>query len=269
VTGIPQSTSFTGTFSTSTARYNTPGVKGAPYSAEQVQERVQTLADGTHITQNFSSQLMWRDSQGRTRTERSMGSPMNSNAPKYPVIVEILDPVVGCEYILDTQAKVAHRIALQPMPTPTSVARISGMQLPMVGPAPATATSSSSVSCTIVTVQRTAGAEPMRLQSTRESLGTQMIEGVPAQGNRTTTVYPVGSQGNDRPISVISESWYSPDLRTTILSKTSDPRTGDNTMKWTNISRNEPDPLLFMPPADYSVVEEAGPQVTIHYTVQR
>jgi hypothetical protein len=89
-----------------------------------------------------------------------------------------------------------------------------------------------------------------------------------AEGRRTTTTYPVGFQGNDRPIVSINETWMSTDLRLMVLSKTSDPRQGENTTKLINISRIEPDPLLFMPPLDYSVVDETGPQVTIHYTAQ-
>jgi len=271
------STAGGGTFSMSTSQFNTPAVTGAPYSAEQVQERVQTLADGTHITQNYSVERMWRDSQGRTRTERSMGSPISPNAQQMPAIVEIRDPAAGAVYILDTQAKVAHRIALQPMQTRTTAAMArpatvtaSGQTAPVqaVLTGGASGTLGGSISYSQVSAPMvTAATDPNRRQFSSESLGTQVIEGVMAQGSRTTTVYPVGSQGNDRPITVTSDTWTSPDLRMTVLSKTSDPRSGDNTTKLTNISRIDPDPLLFMPPADYSIVEETGNQVTIHYTI--
>ncbi len=297
VSGSAAAPAITGTWTTSTTQYNSPGVTGAPYSAEQVQERVQTLADGTHITQTGPSQKMWRDSQGRTRTERSMGSPMNPNGVQYPIIVQIRDPVVGCEYILDTQAKVAHRIELQPMPGRSATARATSVPLPAAGSAagvlggvignigsggamsgqiqqgtgapPAAAVGTRSTTVLALPRQSAATVDPTRPQTTNEQLGTQVVEGVLAQGTRVSRVYPVGSQGNDRPITVISESWYSPDLRTMILTKTSDPRSGENTMKLTNISRIEPDALLFMPPADYRIVEETGPQVTIHYTTPR
>lgn len=262
-----------GTFSMSTSQFNTPAVTGAPYSAEQVQERVQTLADGTHITQSNSVERMWRDSLGRTRTERTMGGSLLPNAPLGPVIVEIRDPAAGAVYILDTQAKVAHRIALQPMPTRTTAAiarpvtATSSGQFAPAAIGSATSTLVGILGSSQVPAPRTAATDPNGPQFSSESLGTQVIEGVPAQGSRTTTVYPVGSQGNDRPITVTSENWTSPELRLTILSKSSDPRSGDNTTKLTNISRIDPDPLLFMPPADYSIVEETGNQVTIHYTI--
>jgi hypothetical protein len=187
--------------------------------------------------------------------------------------------VAGFAYILDTQGKVAHRITLQPMPNRTAaVNRISAP-----APAPAFATGGSAAmtissltrpgaptaATATAAAQRAAAVDPNQPKSTSESLGSQVIEGVLAQGTRTSIVYPVGSQGNDRPFSVISESWYSQELRASILQKSSDPRSGDNITKLTNISRNEPDLLLFMPPADYTIVDEAGPQVTIRYTMPR
>ena len=43
-----------------------------------------------------------------------------------------------------------------------------------------------------------------------------------------------------------------------VLDTNNDPRQGESTRKLTNISRDEPDPSLFAPPPDYSVVEEKG-----------
>ena len=60
--------------------------------------------------------------------------------------------------------------------------------------------------------------------------------------------YPVGSQGNDRPIVVTNEFWSAEDLRVLILSKHNDPRNGESTMKLTNISRTEPDPAHLLLP---------------------
>ena len=90
------------------------------------------------------------------------------------------------------------------------------------------------------------------------------MEGVLAEGQLEVMIIPTGSQGNDRDIRVVTESWTVPDLRIVVYRKSSDPRSGDNTMRLSNISRNEPDPQLFLPPADYQVVEETGP-FTIHY----
>ncbi len=38
-----------------------PVVNGAPYSAEEVTDRTQTLADGTHITQNTQIVRLYKE----------------------------------------------------------------------------------------------------------------------------------------------------------------------------------------------------------------
>jgi hypothetical protein len=43
-----------------------------------------------------------------------------------------------------------------------------------------------------------------------------------------------------------------------VLTRTSDPRRGESTTKLTNISRAEPDPSLFQPPAGYEIVDPAA-----------
>jgi TonB family protein len=89
----------------------------------------------------------------------------------------------------------------------------------------------------------------------RESLGKQMIEGVEAEGTRTTITFPAGMMGNERPINVVSERWYSPELQTVVLSKHSDPRFGETTLRLVNINRGEPARTLFEVPSDYAVKE--------------
>jgi hypothetical protein len=84
-----------------------------------------------------------------------------------------------------------------------------------------------------------------------ESLGTQNVEGVMAEGTRTTTTIPMGTIGNDRDINVVYEKWYSKELQLTVLSKHTDPRFGEQTYRLTNISRDNPPMSLFQPPADY------------------
>jgi hypothetical protein len=86
-----------------------------------------------------------------------------------------------------------------------------------------------------------------------ESLAPQMVNGVLAQGTRTTETIPVGKIGNDRAIHVVSERWYSNDLQLLIKSTSSDPRFGDSTYQLTNIVQTSPDPSLFQIPADYTI----------------
>lgn len=75
-----------------------------------------------------------------------------------------------------------------------------------------------------------------------------------------TTHFPAGSSmGNDLPVDSVNEMWTAQQLGTTVLSKSSDPRSGDSTMTLENIVAGEPDPSLLRPPAGYRVVDETGP----------
>ncbi|MEP6568309.1 MAG: energy transducer TonB [Acidobacteriota bacterium] len=90
-----------------------------------------------------------------------------------------------------------------------------------------------------------------------EALGKQMIEGVEAEGTRNTVEIPAGEIGNERPIEMVFERWYSPELQLVVMTKHSDPRFGETTYRLTNISRTEPAHELFEVPADYAVQDFA------------
>jgi len=217
---------------------------GAPYYGEHISEHVQTLANGAHIARTNQDEKTWRDAQGRIRTERLaiMGRPV---AAGVPTVIQIADPVAGYNYTLDTEKKVVHRIAI-PAGSPTARST-----------RPAAADS-----CNCERTARGSAAEPKpderRPQFTRESLGTKTIDGIMVEGSRTTTVYPIGSMDNDAPFSVIMETRRSPELGLVLLSTNDDPRTGVGTSKIVNLNTQEPDPALFVPPSDYTIVDETG-----------
>jgi hypothetical protein len=94
---------------------------------------------------------------------------------------------------------------------------------------------------------------------TREILGQQTIEGVACEGKRATVTIPADSIGNDLPISIVSEEWYSPELQVLVLTKHSDPRHGETIYRLTNINRSEPAHDLFEVPSDYTVKENRLP----------
>jgi hypothetical protein len=107
--------------------------------------------------------------------------------------------------------------------------------------------------------------EPLRPTVTWESLGSQTMEGVLAEGTRMTRIIPEGLEDNDRPITVVSESWTSPDLTINVLTKVSDPRRGESTTRMTNIDLSNPILSLFQPPPDYKIVDETE-RVTLTFT---
>ncbi len=239
-------------------------VKGAPYSAEAITETVQTLADGNRIRRKTTA-MIYRDSQGRTRREQSLGAVIPWGPAKEPVnTVFISDPVAGLNYILEPGTRTARKMT-KPAATPKAHVAEPGEEdvfehvfIPGViahagTPAPAAAIEVKKGTETRVFTHK--AAAPAKT----ESLGKRMIEGVEAEGIRTTVVIPAGEIGNERPIEIVSERWYSPELQVVVYSKRSDPRFGETTYRLVNVNRTEPLALLFQAPPDYTVKE--GPPV--------
>jgi hypothetical protein len=201
-------------------------VTGAPYSAQAVTQFTQTLANGDHIQRSTTASVA-RDSQGRTRMDRSISNvgALAASAGGHDRAIIIHDPVAGKSFALDPASHTAHST-----------------------PIPAARTSAGS---------ETADARSARFQASlkTEDLGTQAIQGVSAQGKRVTRVIPAGREGNEKEIDVVTETWYSPDLQVVVMSKTSDPRFGDSVYQLSSVSRTEPDPALFAVPSDYAVKE--------------
>jgi hypothetical protein len=220
-------------------------IVGEPYSAEQESERSQTLADGTHIDQKRELAKMYRDSQGRSRTERILsGVILNSATGPASIVVHIYDPVEGYSYTLDAQKHIAHRF---PASVPES-AGANGLRTP----------GRTSVRNPVEWATPLPSGSKVR-QARRvkqEALGTEMIEGVQAEGTRVTITTPKGAEGNDRPLVRVCERWHSAELNLTLLSNCSDPRSGRVTMRVRNLDRGEPDPTLFQVPPDYTIVDE-------------
>jgi membrane-associated protease RseP (regulator of RpoE activity) len=93
------------------------------------------------------------------------------------------------------------------------------------------------------------------LEGQTESLGHQTIQGVDTEGMRITSTIAAGAIGNDRPIQIVTERWYSSDLHMNVKMMHSDPRSGQETFQLTGISRTEPAPYLFQVPAGYQIVK--------------
>jgi hypothetical protein len=228
-------------------------ITGEPYSAEEKSEHSQVLADGTHINQDSKSIRMFRDSQGRTRTERSMFLGLARPATEGAQLIDIRDPVAGYWYTLDVPRKIAHRRKLPHSKLGQTLGAPRGLDsssTPEVGTGSSTDTRS---------LHRTRPATgESRPQIVSESLGTEMIEGVLSQGTRTTMTIPVGWEGNDRPMARTCERWLSAELKLMMRSACSDPRIGDTATRVTNLDRTEPDPALFQVPPGYKIVNDKG-----------
>ena len=81
--------------------------------------------------------------------------------------------------------------------------------------------------------RRPGRARPRRISANdpnlkTESLGTRSFDGVMAEGRRTTMTIPAGRMGNDLPIQIVTETWYSSELQATLYQKRTDPRNGED-----------------------------------------
>jgi len=213
-------------------------VTGAPYTAQAVTQFTQTLADGNHIQKTMSASVA-RDSYGRTRSERSLaaiGSLAGSGSASKAVFIN--DPVAGMSYMLDAVHKTVRQMpAMKNRHNPA-----------------AEHSASTSTGAAAAGTNAAHGSMRQRMANVKtEDLGTQVIDGLSAQGKRMTRTIPAARAGSDRDIDVVTETWTSPDLQMVVMSKTTDPRFGDSVYKLTNLSRAEPDPALFTVPSDYQV----------------
>lgn len=261
-------------------------VKGKPFSAEAVSESVQTLADGNRIVRNWTSK-MYRNSEGRFRREGSgPGSFAFGSTFMAAPAVTILDPAAGSRYILDPESKSARTVTVYaPNAEALSRAKIvtgdeaakykAEIDAARVANKGVTMIDGTDQEIRSATVKRLATIEtytggsghsgvialssPAAKYDTRtENLGVQNIDGVDAEGTRTITTIPAGAIGNERPIEIVYERWYSNDLQIMVMSKHIDPRFGEQTYRLTNIIRAEPDPSLFEVPNGYTFQTEPG-----------
>lgn len=214
-------------------------------SATEEHHTVQVLSDGTRI-ENTESNAFYRDEQGRTR---------NEFGPSGATHVMIHDPVAGYSMMLEPESKIAHKMPLPPG---------GNLTVSFAGAAKSTnevhAMRAGGFALTTEGGNVVFHGDGDMSDATKEDLGTQTINGVAAQGTRTTMTIAIGKIGNDRPIQVVNERWYSSDLQMLVKSSNKDPRFGETTYELTNIDRSVPAAALFQVPSDYTVQDGPGPK---------
>ncbi|MBK9156364.1 MAG: hypothetical protein IPM25_19515 [Chloracidobacterium sp.] len=267
-------------------------VKGAPFSADAVNESIQVLADGNRIVRSTTNKL-YRNSEGRFRRDMSGGSggPL---ATYYNITpgVTILDPVAGQKYLLDSELRTARvgklgsgsggAVAVLPSMSPDRAAEVEAKlraelmaagEVPVAPspPRPPTAVLAEELAAkerSLSVISSSGGfayvtGPVSKYESRVEDLGTQNIEGVEAVGKRTVTTIPAGAIGNERPIEIVYERWFSNELQLVVFSRHTDPRFGEQTYRLTNIVRSEPDPSLFELPSGYRLLTQPPKAFTI------
>jgi hypothetical protein len=248
-------------------------VKGAPYSADIVIESSQTLADGNRISNSHTAKV-FRDSEGRTRREQE--AALTSVSPSQPVVstrkmvISITDPVAGFSYSLDPEHKIAWRT---PMPSIDNIKReieTATAKMKTMLDNQATPQDKEKIAEKMAAEKKAVEARAReggaggsgevivrgRGVVTLEDGGPlehRTIDGLAVDGRKRTNVIPAGAIGNDQPLTITSEEWTSPELKVLVLTRHSDPRTGESSYRLTNIVRAEPDASLFIVPSDYEI----------------
>lgn len=258
-------------------------VKNAPYTAEAVTESIQLLPDGNRIVRK-STTLLARDGAGRTRQERKgdgrsgvyIYDPMDGRSivlnentrtatriPRVPGMPSPPEPPVppmqpGAGAGAGAGAGRGMKdIEVQPGRV---IVRSRG------GDGSDGTGEKDDVRVEVIRIGRgehAGGVPPIppwpplafpivpRGKGETKSLGSREFDGIKADGTMTSHMIPAGEIGNEKPIVVTSERWFSPELHVVVFAKTSDPRAGETIYRLTNVKKGEPSAELFKVPADY------------------
>jgi Ca2+-binding EF-hand superfamily protein len=200
-------------------RFGDKQLRDAPFSAGIVIENTRRLFDGSTVTKT-SKGAVYRDRLGRTRREQpleNIGSFTVVGENGAPQMLVFINDFPGkAHYFLDLNRRVARQ---KPLPE----------NRPFLPP-----------------------TEPK--DGKTESLGTKTLEGLTVEGTRTTFEIPAGQLGNDKPIAVTTEKWFSPELQVVVLSRHVDPIAGEHIFRLVNIKKGEPAADLFVVPGDFKKV---------------
>ena len=193
-------------------------VTGRPFSGSDSIDWTRTLEDGTIVATHQDAKLA-RDSQGRIYRENVTRFPANSAQKSRVKEIIILDPVV---HTRTACVIAAHQCNITDYHAPALLPR-----------QPARSFDNGNFS--------------------RESLGTDTIDGFNVIGTRETRTVDTGVEGNSQPLSITKEFWFSPDLEVNLSVTRRDPREGTVVIHVVDLSRSEPDPSLFQVPANFIV----------------
>ncbi|MGH9505018.1 MAG: hypothetical protein ACRD20_19360 [Terriglobales bacterium] len=196
-----------------------PSLPNAPFSATVVTESVRQLADGSRITL-VNRRAVARDGSGRIFQERRLLVPPDREHESVVTQIEISDPVAHELYICEPDEHVCQLESFSP---------------PVYAGTPS--------------------AIPVREEQKREDLGKQFINGLETVGTRETTVLDAGAIGNDSPLRITREYWYSPQLGLNLSSRLQDPRIGTQNFEVSDITLGEPDTDLFKVPGGSQVID--------------
>jgi hypothetical protein len=195
-------------------------VTGKPFSGTDTIEWTHNLGDGGAVTTHLTA-IVARDSQGRIYRERRNFVPANSSQQSKLIEKIFYDP--------GAHTKTTCTVATRQCGITSYYAPVSFKPTP-AGP-------------------RANGTRYL----TRESLGNNTLDDLSVVGTVETLTINAGIVGNDRPLTITREFWYSSDLQINLSVTRNDPREGRQVIKLVDLTRSEPDPALFELPAEFTV----------------
>jgi hypothetical protein len=196
-------------------------IAGKPFSAQDVIDASRPTDGQGTLTAHVAVKVA-RDFQGRVYRElRALPSGATPNTPSIPLRSIIFDPLrrtqttcVYADHVCSiTTFRPMFRYVLQP-----------------VGPFDK-------------------GARFL----TRETLGSNTFENLPAEGSRETITVTPGADGNDTALVFTTDFWYSPDIETNLVVLRHDPRFGTQLFHLVDLVRGDPDPQLFRIPSGFTL----------------
>jgi hypothetical protein len=212
------------------------------------------LADGSHVT-GRQSLTAARDSQGRTYREEIPGTPASGRSA--PKAVYISDPAAKVNYFMGPD-HVAHKTPMLSLAAQAGAATVStngaSARLSLQTFATGYGGGKGSVRMDAQTAQPAQQLAPGALDT--EQLGSQVITGFMVDGTRSTLTIPAGQLGNQNPLVIVTERWYSKDLEATVLARHSDPRFGASSYQLSSVQQIEPPATLFQVPSGYTIEED-------------
>ena len=200
-----------------------PLVTGQPFRAKIPVEITRQLPDGTTVAQKYYT-LAARDSSGREYREARDVVAADSDREPPLMRTIVYDPKAS----LITNCNPVRRVCQQTSFNPTSHPADEP-----VGP-----------------------SSDGKSVLTREDLGKKTIDGLEVIGTRETRTFSPGAFGNDKPVVVTKEIWYSPQLQFNLSVTRIDPRNGTQKLEVADLKLGEPGPEWFALPDGYRMVQE-------------
>jgi uncharacterized protein YecT (DUF1311 family) len=198
-----------------------PTIAGQPFRAKVAVSVTRHLPDGTEVAQKYYT-LVARDNQGRVHREFRQIMPADSEMEPALLETVVYDPVGSLITTCYPERRTCRNFALAPPPTE-----------PQVGPS----------------------ADGKSVLE-RESIGAKTLDGLQAQGTRETLTFAPGSFGNDKPVVVTKEYWYSPQLQVNLTVTRMDPRNSTQHLEMQDLKLGDPGADWFRVPDGYRVVAE-------------